>query len=108
MSVSYPPVALPSASNENIIPVAATTTVSTVPANPNRLGGYIENKANRSMWVKWGASTAANPLTAALPYTEVPANGQVAIEPGFVGEISLIWAAGANASSKAYVHEMIA
>jgi hypothetical protein len=108
MSVSYPPVAVPNANNENIVEVPATTTVSTVPANPNRLGGYVENKGNRSMWVKWGASTTANPLTAALPYTEVPPNGQVAIESGFVGEISLIWSNGVNTSLKAYVHEMIA
>jgi hypothetical protein len=107
MTVSYPPAALPNASNENIIEVLATTTVAAVPANPNRLGGYIENRANKSMWVKWGASTTASPLTAALPYTEVPSKGQVAIESGFIGEISLIWSAGVTASLKAYVHEMV-
>jgi hypothetical protein len=108
MAVSYNPNAVNKSIGEEITTVAASESVVTVPANPNRVGGYIQNLANRSMWVKWGVSSTASPLTAALPYTEVPKGSDIAIDPNYVGVISLIWSANVRTSTNAYVHELVA
>jgi hypothetical protein len=97
----------PTANNENIVEVNAATVVATVPANPNRLGGYIVNDANRSMWVKWGNSAGSPALAASLPFSEVPPGNNIEIDLNFTGSIGLIWSNGVNTSKKAYVHELI-
>jgi hypothetical protein len=98
----YGPVNQPKSGVEAIttIPAAAVVTVLAA-ANPARgQGSYIMNNSNKIMWVSWGAL----PLTAAAPFTPVPANGGEIDFPGdFTGVVQGIWIAGATGSS--VVHE---
>lgn len=108
MAVNYAPYIPPLATSETIATIPASTSAVAVAANPDRLGGYIVNKANRSMWIKWGVLSSSSPFTAALPFTEVPKDGNISIDPGYTGAIGLIWSSGVNTTQNAYVHELIA
>jgi hypothetical protein len=107
MGINYPPAVPVSSSSENIIPVIASNAVVEVPANPNRLGGYIENKTTRPMFVKWGANAVGLPVSTGDPFTLIPAGGNVEIETAFTGAISMIWSGTLTAGARAFIHEMI-
>jgi hypothetical protein len=95
----------PTATGDQISTAAASAaTAVSFPANPLRLGGYIENVSNKPMWVKWGGGA---PATAALPNSQVPAGGNIDIQDNYVGAISLIWSSGVNATGQAILHEAI-
>jgi hypothetical protein len=94
MSVHYSPIPNVTGNNSNIVTVPANASPVLVPANPNRLGGYIENKANKSMWVKFGDPNTPPLLAATRPLTEVPGGANVDIPDDFTGVIGLIWSNG--------------
>lgn len=67
--------------------VASTTNVVLDPANPTRREGFIVNKSNRNLWVKFAATAA----TAAAPTSLVPPNSNITIPDGYTGAINGIW-----------------
>jgi hypothetical protein len=108
MGVNYPPYIPPVPSSEVATQLTASATAAaSVAANPNRLGGYIENTSNRTMWVKWGVSSTAPVLAASIPFTSVPSGGNIDITDGYAGVISLLWSSGSTVTGLAIVHEMV-
>jgi hypothetical protein len=91
MGVNLSPASIPTGNNSNTIVIPASTNIVIVPPNPSRLNGYIENKANKSLWVKFGDPNAAPQLQPGRPATEVPPNANIDIPENFTGSIGLIW-----------------
>jgi hypothetical protein len=73
---------------------AAAAAAIAIPANQARNGGVIFNKGNRNLFVGMGFTADSS-----SPFVVKPA-GQISIEPGFVGEISVLFA-GADANQVA-------
>ena len=98
MTISYPaglPLPAPISTTGSMSVVAASvTSVTIVPASDRRLnGGMIVNKANKSLWILYEATTA----TTSSPCLEIPGGGgSVDIPQHFIGQISGIWEAGAT------------
>jgi hypothetical protein len=80
--------------------VASITNVVLDPANPARRDGFIINKSNRNLWVKF-ASTAA---TAAAPTSLVTPNSNITIPEGYTGAINGIWS-GPTPTLNAEIHQ---
>jgi hypothetical protein len=66
---------------------ASAAAAIVIPANQARNGGVIFNKGNRNLFVGMGFTADSS-----SPFVVRPA-GQISIEPGFVGEISVLFAA---------------
>lgn len=85
---------------------AVTTVVANVvnvvldPANPTRREGFIINRSNRTLWVRFGATAA----TAAAPTSLVPPNSNINIPDGYTGIINGIWS-GPAPTNNAEVHQ---
>lgn len=108
MGIQQAPYIPPTGNTSNIVSVNAISTGSAVvAANANRLGGLIENRSNRNLFVKFGDPTAAPVLTAGGDFALVPPNGNIDIIDGFTGPIGLIWASGFAAGGKAVITEVI-
>jgi hypothetical protein len=76
-----------------------------VPANPDRNGGIIFNKGNKSLWIGLGVNAEKSSPNKVLP------GGQMEIPAGFTGVINGIFDAAdttPNNTSKAIVEEMVA
>jgi hypothetical protein len=108
MGIQQPPFIPPSGNGSTISVVTANAANATaVAANATRLVGLIENRANRTLWVKFGDPAAAPLLTASGNFSQVPANGNIDIPENFTGPIGLIWAAGVSTSGNALITEII-
>jgi hypothetical protein len=70
------------------------------PANPNRREGFIVNKSNRNLWVRFAATAA----TAAAPTSMVPPNSNINIPDGYTGVINGIWS-GPAPTNNAEIHQ---
>jgi hypothetical protein len=80
--------------------VASVTNVTLDPANANRREGFIVNKSNRNLWVRFGAAAAI----AGAPTSMVPPNGNINIPDGYTGIINGIWS-GPNPNNNAEIHQ---
>jgi hypothetical protein len=70
------------------------------PANPARREGFIVNKSNRNLWVKFGTAAA----TAAAPTSLVPPNSNINIPDAYTGVINGIWS-GPTPTLNAEIHQ---
>jgi hypothetical protein len=87
--------------DENITIVnASITNVVLDAANPSRRDGFIINKSNRNLWVRFGATAA----TAAAPTSFVPPASNITIPEGYTGVINGIWS-GPTPTNNAEVHQ---
>ena len=108
MGVNYPPPIVPIIKEEKISTITATASSPAILGETARLGGgYVENKANRAVWVKWSDPNLGLPMVAGDPFTLVPAGGNVDIPEGYMGAIVMLWATGVATTGKAYIHEFI-
>jgi hypothetical protein len=64
----------------------------------------IQNKTNKSVFVKLGAGNQPPTLTASSPFVEIPKDGSFAVED-YSGEISAIMKDNPTAGSKIIIHE---
>jgi hypothetical protein len=107
MGVSYAPTPPEDSTNAVNTLVNASVTPIDHPGTLGRMGGTIYNQANKSLWIKKGASLAPpQPLTAGLPWEEVPPNSNWDIPTNWDGAIGLIWSAGVNVAGKALITEL--
>jgi hypothetical protein len=79
---------------------ASITNVVLDPANPTRRDGFIINKSNRNLWVRFGATAA----TAAAPTSFVPPASNITIPEGYTGVINGIWS-GPTPTNNAEIHQ---
>jgi hypothetical protein len=107
MGVNFSPIAQSTSKNSQNVLVAGTTTATYIPVNEARLGGYITNNGNRTMFVKFGDAASGNALTAAAPFTAVPAGANIDVPEFYVGAIGLIWATGVSTTSNAVFTEFL-
>jgi|CXWL01.1.fsa_nt_gi hypothetical protein len=83
--------------------VAASTSVVTLLAlNAARRGGVIFNKADRDLYVKFGASASATSFTFIIP-----PDGYEPLIP-YTGAITGIWDTGVNTAMSAHLTELSA
>lgn len=80
--------------------VANVVNVILDPVNPTRREGFIVNKSNRSLWVRFAATAA----TAAAPTSLVPPNSNINIPDGYTGQINGIWS-GPAPTLNAEIHQ---
>jgi hypothetical protein len=82
----------------NVIP-ASVTSVTLDSSNPSRRDGFVVNKSNRNLWVKFGVG----PAIAAAPTSLIPPGSNINIPEGYTGVISGIWS-GPNPTASAEIH----
>jgi hypothetical protein len=104
ISSASPPA--PTGEDTNVIAATSAAAVSQA-AKANRSGGYIENTANSTMWVKWGIAADAPVLSAVAPFNRVPSGANIDIPSGYAGVISMIWTAKNGLTGSAIVHEVV-
>jgi hypothetical protein len=107
MGIQQAPTTPPTGQNSTISSINASITVVTIITNLNRLGGLIENKANKNLYCKFGDPAVAPVLTAGGDFLLVPSGGNIDIPEDFTGPIGLIWTSGFAAGGKAVVTEII-
>jgi hypothetical protein len=101
MSINYAPAAPEQLGDEVVTTVnASLTNVVLDPANPTRREGFIVNKSNRNLWVRFGATAA----TAAAPTSLVPPNSNISIPDNYTGAINGIWS-GLAPTLNAEIHQ---
>jgi hypothetical protein len=88
---------------ESITTITATTAKTVIPANLERNGGLIENRATCPMYLTWGTGAIA----AAEPYTRVESLDSIWIPNNFVGAITVLWLGTPAPGSKLVAHELI-
>lgn len=104
MSINFAPLPPDILGDEQITTVVASVTnVVLDPPNSDRREGFIVNKSNRNLWVRFGAA----PAIAAAPTSMVPPNGNIAIPDNYTGIINGIWS-GLNPTLNCEVHQFSA
>lgn len=101
MGINFAPIPPETLGDEVVTTVVASiTNVPLDPANPTRREGFIVNKSNRNLWVRFSATAA----TAAAPTSLVPPNSNINIPDGYTGVINGIWS-GPTPTLNCEVHQ---
>jgi hypothetical protein len=101
MGINFAPNPTELLSDEVVTTIAASiTNIVLDPANPARREGFIVNKSNRNLWVKFGTAAA----TAAAPTSLVPPNSNINIPDSYTGVINGIWS-GPTPTLNAEIHQ---
>jgi hypothetical protein len=101
MGINFAPTPPESLGEEVVTTVVANiTNVVLDPANPTRREGFIVNKSNRNLWVRFATAAAV----ASAPVSMVPPNGNINIPDGYIGVINGIWS-GPTPTNNAEIHQ---
>jgi hypothetical protein len=109
MEISYPPYTPPAVGEETFetitppVPTTATSVFLLAAAKP-RSRYRIDNKTNKTMYIKEGAAASIPTLTASDPFTAIVAGGSYAGED-YSGDIVGIMLATPSATGRVIVHE---
>jgi len=101
MGINFAPASPESLGDEvTTVIVANVANVVLDPVNLARREGFIVNKSNRNLWVRFAATAAV----AAAPTSLVPPNSNINIPDGYTGQINGIWS-GPNPTNNAEIHQ---